>query len=338
MFINPIGSILERSAEKSIYNILTAPTHERYETSLARTNHNFYGYMKKGVFKPNWNENFGKRPSNYHLLNNDLEENQIPNWLDFDLVLSQNKFGQFQILSQIAQINHIPLVNVEHTACMPYWPEEQKQQLREMRGNVNVFITDWSLESWGWQDRGDTVVIPHCVDTELFKPDERLIRKNHILEVANDYIGRDYVLNFSQFKRVVLDNKLPFRAVGDTKGLSVAPANINELVSEYKTSRIFINTHHISPIPTSLLEAMACGCAVVSCKTCAVPDYITHGVNGFMYSNDNEALEYLNLLLHDESLATKMGLAARKTIQEKCKVSRFVEQWSEVFNLARSMM
>ena len=338
MFINPIGNILERSTDKQIYNCLTACTHERYESSLAKTGHNFYAYMKQGVFKPGWNENFAKRPNNYHLLNNELGDEQIPNWLDFDVILSQNKFGQFQILSQIAKINNVPLISVEHTACMPFWPEQQRRSLRDMRGHINVFITDWSLNSWGWEDRGDTVIIPHCVDTDLFKYNPSIIRKNHILEVANDYIGRDYVLNFSQFKRVVIDNQLPYRAVGDTKGFSEAPKNVDNLILEYNSSRIFMNTHHISPIPTSLLEAMSCSCAVVSCKTCAVPDYIEHGVNGFVYNSDKEAFDYLQLLLHDEDLATKLGTAARKTIEEKCKVSRFVDQWKQVFEFARNII
>lgn len=334
MFINPTASILHKTYSKE-YNILTAPTHERYETGLAKTGHNFMAFMRNGVFKPGWNTKFAPIPQNYSLLNNDLGENQIPLWFIPDMVLSQNKFGQFQILAQFASYYHVPLISVEHTACMPYWPEEQKRGLREMRGDINVFITDWSLESWGWEDRGDTVVIPHCVDTDLFKPDEHRIGENRILTVSNDYIGRDYVLNFSQYKRVVLDNNLPYRAVGDTKGFSEAPNSTDELVNEYQSSLIFLNTHHISPIPTSLLEAMACGCAVVSCNTCAVPNYIEHGENGFLYNNDQEMLEYLQLLLNDEDLAIHLGIKARETIMEKCKVSDFVAAWNNVFDLAK---
>lgn len=335
--VNPVRSIIERSLSKTSYNLITACTHERYEGHWKHTPHKFYAFMRPGVFKPGWNESFGPIPDNYTLLNPNDGDKQIPNWLNPEMVVSQNKFGQFQILGNIAKAYQIPLISVEHTCSMPFWSPEQKKELHEMRGHINVFITRYSLESWEWEDRNDTVVIPHAVDTELFKPDFTKERKNHILTVGNDYIGRDYVLNFSQYKRVCLDNNLPVRPVGDTPGLSQSPANVEELVKEFQSSRIFLNTHHISPIPTSLLEAMGSGCAVVSCNTCAIPDYVEHGENGFLYNNDEEALGYLQILLNDEDLAKKMGDKARETIKEKCSVSRFVNQWNEVFEKARKL-
>jgi hypothetical protein len=336
--LNPLTHIIEGCREKNHYNCLTASTHERYQgVGLAKTKCDFYMWMKTGVFKPNWNFAFNPMPENHVLLDERRGDNQLYPWLNIDFVFSQNKFGQFQILGQIAQHLHVPLISLEHTCFMPWWSKEQRKQLNEMRGKINVFITDYQIDDWGWDDRGDTHVINHCVDTNLFSPSQEVERKNHILTVGNDYIGRDAVLNFSQFKRVVLDNRLPFRAVGETKGLSAAPASVGQLVQEYNSSKIFLNTHHISPIPTSLLEAMAMGCAVVSCNTCAIPDYIKHGENGFLYKSDEEALQYLKLLLNDKDLAEKLGKNARETIKEKCSVDEFVRKWNNVFDLARSM-
>lgn len=332
MFRNSVGNLLQQSVNKDKLNILCAITHERYEGELAKTNHNFYGMHRRGIFKEKWNQDFGPVPENYYLLNENFGEDQVPFWLDFNVCLSQNKFGQFQILSQIAKNNNLPLISLEHTCSMEWWNKQQKAALAEMRGVMNVFISYYSLDSWGWKDRGDTKVIYHGVDNELFKPDDIIIRKNHILEVANDYIGRDSVLNFSQFKRVVIDNGLPYRAVGDTKGFSNAPKNVSDLANEYKTSRIFVNTHHVSPIPTSLLEAAASACGIVSCNTCGIPEIFTHGVDALLYNNDEEMLKYLTMLLNDEAMAIELGNNARKTIMKKCDPKRFVEEWNQVFN------
>ena len=76
-------------------NILTFPTHERYESMLAKTGHTFYAYRAEGI--KDWNETYAKLPSNYILLDPALGESQIPDYVDFDLVLSQKKFGQFQV-------------------------------------------------------------------------------------------------------------------------------------------------------------------------------------------------------------------------------------------------
>ena len=45
-------------------NILTFPTHERYEQGLAQTGHNFYAYRAEGI--KDWNPNYGQIPDNYH--------------------------------------------------------------------------------------------------------------------------------------------------------------------------------------------------------------------------------------------------------------------------------
>ena len=119
--INPMRSILRqatRDVAKSL-NILTAPTHERYESHLSKTGNNFYAYQHPS-FKT-WNTNYAKLPNNYRLLNAAKGELQLPNEVDFDIVLSQNKFGQFEILSKIARKLQLPLISLEHTLPFPSW-------------------------------------------------------------------------------------------------------------------------------------------------------------------------------------------------------------------------
>lgn len=342
MRTNPVGSITRAATRKvgEKLNILTCPTHERYESGLALTGHNFYAYQGEHI--KDWKEIYAPKPANYHLLERGKGLEQLPYEVDFDLVLSQNKFGQFQKLKEIATLLHLPLISVEHTLPHPQWPASNIQATQQMRGQLNVFITDYSLDRWLWQDLGDTIVIGHMVDTGVFCPKLNHVssllpfgqvsdKKNHILTVANDYIGRDWCLDFQRYKRVCLDRNLPVRPVGDTPGLSAPSKDYLELANEYASSRIFLNTAHISPIPTSLLEAMSAGCAVVSCNACAIPEYIQHGVNGLLYNNDNEMAECLDSLLSDEGLARKLGQKARQTILEKCNKSKFIEQWNNAF-------
>lgn len=330
MYINEALHILNQVfRNKKQLNIICSPTHERWESGLAKTGHNFYAI--RGPHIKDWKEQYAPLPLNYTVFSKDLGEEQIPKHLPIDIVLSQNKFGQFQLLAPIAHHFNVPLISLEHTLPVPMWPRERIEQTTQMRGTHNVFITEYSQQKWEWQDNGDTSVITHMVDSNLFKSDSSKERKNHILTVANDYIGREWCLNFSQYKRVCLDNKLPVRPVGDTTGLSLPAKNTEDLINEYQTSRVFFNTAHISPIPTSLLEAMSCGCACVSIRASAISDYITHGVDGFLYDTDKEALEYLQLLLNDAHLAEKMGIAARERMIKQCSPTKFVESWNKVF-------
>lgn len=326
MLMNPVSHITRQATRQTneMMRCLTAPTHERYESLLARTNVEFHALQTPQT--KDWKEVYAAKPKNYHIYKNI----DVPSYLTFDFILSQNKFGQFQMLDRARKINHIPMISLEHTLPTHTGHVEYTQKLR---GEINVFISEYSMEKWEWENKADTYVIPHGVDTAMFC-NQNLERLNTILTVANDYIGRDYCLNFSQYKSICLDNNLPVTPVGDTPGLSKPAKDLTELVYYYNKSRIFLNTAHVSPIPTSLLEAMACGCAVVSCKTCAIPEYVEHGVNGFLANNDREMRDYLILLLEDEDLAKEMGLAASKTIAEKCSPEIFISKWNDVFNLA----
>ena len=102
--------------EGSPLNILSFPTHERYQTNLSKTGHNFFLWQAEGI-KP-WVDSYGKVPENTVLLNPSKGTNQLPENIDIDLILSQNKFGQFSIARQISDQIGVPLVSLEHTLPM----------------------------------------------------------------------------------------------------------------------------------------------------------------------------------------------------------------------------
>lgn len=320
---SPINSILGRlNTEGRKLKVLTSFTHESFETGLCKTDCEFYSYFTKGLKR--WN-NSRPLPQNYYTLPDDT----VPN-MHFDIVLAQTRWGQYQALKPIAQQRQIPLVVLEHTDRMPHWNSKQVAELRTMEGDINIFITDYSRERWGW-GKEEAQVIRHGIDTNIFTPGNQQ-RKPHILSVVNDWANRDYICGFTTWKKVT--KGLPVFPVGDTKGFSLPSSSTEELVNFYQTSRVFINTSLLSPLPTSLIEAMACGCACVSTNNCAIPEAIEHGVNGFLTNDEKEMGEYCKLLLEDAELARTMGEKARQTIVEKFNQTRFISEWNGVFKKA----
>ena len=89
--------------------------------------------------------------------------------------------------------------------------------------------------------------------------------------------------------------------------------------------------NNLSPIPMSLLEAMACGCAVVSTATCMIPDIIKNGENGFISNDEEELKGMINTLQQDSDLRTKMGKNAQETIKKVFSENNFINNWNEVF-------
>jgi hypothetical protein len=111
--------------KSSKYNILTGDTHEAYQTGMAKSGDNYYAFQHESFKK--WNDKFRGTPSNYHRL-----MKGIPDYLNFDFILSQNKFGQFQIFKQLSNMMHLPLISLEHTLPMPGWPQQRLIECNNM--------------------------------------------------------------------------------------------------------------------------------------------------------------------------------------------------------------
>jgi glycosyltransferase involved in cell wall biosynthesis len=324
----PIGSITRAATRQpgEPLNVLTFPTHERYQSGLGKTNAIYYLFRAPQV--KDWNQTYAPLPENHILLNPSKGMRQLPADVDFDLVLSQNKFGQFQIASQLSRQLHLPLVSLEHTLPVPAWDQPTRDALKRMRGHLNLFISEYSIGQWGWDVADPSVrVIHHGIDTDTFSPNEMLCdRRPHLLSVVNDWVNRDWCCGFRLWQDV--SRERPVRVVGATPGLSEPAKSVHDLVMAYRSSLVFLNTSLISPVPTALLEAMSCGCAVVSTATCMIPEVIRHEENGFVSNDPKELRFYCDLLLKNPDLARAMGAAARQTILERFSLGRFVSNWN----------
>jgi len=317
---------LTNGLAKNKYKILTFPTHERYQTQLCKTGHDFYEFNLPKQKK--WNLDQCPFPENYY----SLPESELYSCLDYDFILSQSKFWQFQVASQISNSLNIPIISLEHTVPLfGIQPDSQIQNMSNMIGNINIFITEYSKNEWNIPV--ESHIIKHGIDTETFIPLD-IKKENIILTVANDFVNRDYCLNFKGWKRIT--SNLPTKLIGDNPGLSIS-APIEILVREYNKCSVYLNTSTLSPIPTSLLEAMSCGCAVVSTATCEIPNIIKNGYNGFISNDENEINNYLKLLLTDDKLRKDIGANARKTIEENYSEQRFIKEWNELFNTAHEV-
>jgi len=315
-----VKNIIDRvGGKREKYNILTFNTHERYQSQLAKTGHNFYAFSYDGG--KDWYNGHAPMPENYYV----LPKNSLFPAINFDLILSNSKFGQFQVTKQINRTLQIPVVSLEHTLPIPSWPSEQLAGFQNMKGDVNVFITNYSKSQWGMGGK----VVYHSIDTDLFKPDDS-VNKSGVLTVAHDFIKRDYALNYTGWERIT--SGLDRVVVGETEGLSKQSNSVDDLIKEYQRALVYINPSTLSPVPTSLLEAMSCGCAIVTTETCEIPNIIEHGSNGFMSNDEQELRSYIEQLFKDPDLARVMGEKARKTIEEKFSESRFVNEWNNIFD------
>jgi glycosyltransferase involved in cell wall biosynthesis len=329
--MSQVSSILQRATRNKLdkLNILTYPTHERYASHLANINADFYLWQGEHTVK--WNEKYAKIPKNHILLNPKHGDKQLPDYITPDIIFSQNKLAHYSISAKLAQKYKVPLVSLEH--CFPWKgiSPQQLQQLYNMQGNVNVFISDISRKNWGFNE-SNSVVIEHGIDYNLFKPQDT-DKTIDLLLVGNDIINRDILLGWTEFCYITGYPNSPYKLkiLGSNPGISEPASSINELVSYYNKSKIFICPAKNSPIPYSLIEAMSCGCACVCYKQGLVSDVIQHNVNGMISDNPDELKKYCVELLEDEDKRKELGENARKLVKTRFNLDRFTKDWTKVF-------
>jgi hypothetical protein len=323
-----MGSIMRRSLVDGLtdFNVITFCTHERYEQSLSKTGHNFYS-LKLGKV---WNSDYGSQPNNYH------QVNRLPEHLYYDLVLCQD-MGRYREAKKVAEMYSVPLVMLTHTLPdVRYSVEKQISQLKSLDVDQHVFISDFSKKAWGFEDVENANIICHGLDVEFWGDCDRN-RQRQIVSVANLFPQRDWCLGWEFWCATLGFNKetgqadFPINLVGNNQPYSAPAHSIQDLRKQYHESSIFFNSSIHSPVPMSLMEAMACGCAIVSTETCMIPEIIENGVNGIL-SNDPDTLRFhLEKLINDPEMCEEMGKKAQETIQEY-NLDNFTEKWNSLFN------
>jgi glycosyltransferase involved in cell wall biosynthesis len=314
----PIIQRAIKPKNKERLDILCFDTHERCQSQMAKTGHNFYGFRYKDCKV--WNTNFAEIPSNYHPIENLYDD------IDFDFILSQSKFGQLQISKQIQQQLGLPIIHLEHTIPTSNYTPEQVEMFKSIWGDYNIFISEYARESWGF-DESETVIC-NSIDHEFFKPMD-VESDETVFTVQNDFINRDYCLNYQGWQRII--NGFSAKVLGETEGLSKAADSLEHLREEYNKCAVYINTTTESQMPTAILEAMACGKPVVSTATCSIPSFIKHGENGFLTNDEEEFRGYVQQLLDDKDLRDKIGQSARETVLDVFSEQKYIDSWNKVF-------
>jgi glycosyltransferase involved in cell wall biosynthesis len=318
---------------KSTYNILSFPTHEGYQTLLSKTGHNFI-LLDRGGESKSWDSRYRKVPENCSIVNNCYDD------FELDFVLSNERFGQLQFALELSMHYRLPIIHLEHVEPQKdRWDDSQFESMKSIYGHFNVFITEHNKKSWESQDG---IVVPHGIDSETFNgwsyPKNK---KKYVLYVVNQLEGRDYFCGYSEWVQIKervqsVRPDVEFVLVGDNPGISTTISDEQELNSVFANSLCYLNTTRLSPVPMSLLEAMSCGCPVITTANQEVPRII-NGKNGIASNDVDILVESIVKAYDNQKWAESLGANARKTIKEDFSLNSFVNNWNNIFDQAYNM-
>jgi glycosyltransferase involved in cell wall biosynthesis len=101
------------------------------------------------------------------------------------------------------------------------------------------------------------------------------------------------------------------RFIGYLKGADLAAA--------YASADAFVYASETETMGNVILEAMACGGAVVAPDAGGIPNLVANGTTGFLYTprHLDDAIRLTRMLLGDVALRTRVGRAARQAIEER---------------------
>ena len=331
--IRIVASKINRPKKKDKYNILTFATHEGYQTLLDKTGHNFYMLNLSNGKK--WEDSYRPVPPNHEIVDSIYDELS-----DLDFILSHERFSQLQTAMEISQKCRIPIVHMEHVEPQDdRWDANTAQNLRTLMGDINVFITEHNKGSWNIACDG--IVVPHGIDTDVFSGEWNGYEndKKYVLYTVNLLKERDYFCGhkvWEKVKRIVQESmpEVEFKLIGNNPGVSSPVSDSNVLADFYRKCSCYINTSQLSPVPMTLMEAMSCGCPVVSSAKQEIPRIIENEKNGFCSNNEKEMADQIIKIIKDKDYAISLGNAARKTIIDRFSCDSFIKNWNEVLDLA----
>ena len=185
-------------------------------------------------------------------------------------------------------------------------------------------------------DCSKAVVIPPCVDPDVFKPAEQKTKDSIFRIVTVGTINWRKGFEFALVAlRKLADQGVPahLEIIGDGPErqrilYTIHDLNLQDHVSlagrlspeqirtRLQQSDAFLLSSHSEGISNAVLEAMACGLPIVTTECGGMGEAVTDGVEGFVVPvRDADAMsEALRKLASDPDLRANMGVAARQRI------------------------
>ena len=181
------------------------------------------------------------------------------------------------------------------------------------------------------------------VETERFKPlaqtkvADRILFVGRLEKEKNLFALLDAVRQTPYTLDVVGDGRLKERLTSHIKENNIK-ANLlgklanSELPQFYNRYAVYILPSFCEGMPKTLLEAMACGLAVIGSDIEGIRNIIQHQTTGYLCQTDPESiLMALRTVMPDQEFKARLGQAARTYIEKTHSLDAILKQEKEIY-------
>ena len=256
----------------------------------------------------------------------EIEANEIKN-LSFDCILFQtNKnflVDQYEILTE--EQRRLPRIYLEHDPPSKH-PTDTKHIISDPEILV-VHVTSFNKLMWQ-NDTGNVKVIDHGIMPAQVGYSGELEKG---IVVVNHLHQRGRKLGADIYEKV--KQQVPVDLVGmGTKehgGLGeVLHPQLPQFISRY---RFFFNPIRYTSLGLAVLESMMAGIPFVGLATTEYVTVVQNGVSGYIHTDVDYLVEKMKALLSDKLLASELGKAGKKIVEQQFNIHRFAKEWEETF-------
>lgn len=181
-------------------------------------------------------------------------------------------------------------------------------------------------------------VISNFIDCEVYKPRElynknansllfigRLTNQKNLFNLLDAIKQSQYTLDVigdGELRQQLMEysekNKIKVNFLG-----RMPNSKIPEIMNQYE---IFVLPSYYEGNPKALLEAMACGLAVIGTDVDGIRQIINHKINGYLCKTDSKSIrEAIDTVMADCELRRQIGANARRYIIENFDLNKIVE-------------
>ena len=285
----------------------------------------------------------------------------------YDFVITQTRFFSSSWLGmRFAKKNNIRHIHTEHGNVHVKHDNkiiELVAWLYDMTIGKKIFRSAWKVVGISkaccdfairmGADLNKVLLVHNSVDTSEFMPKDRgtkeRVRKELNINEGSfviTYVGRliyakgvhDLIKALKGMPEAVLIiiGKGPYR--GELKRLAdytvvncqfIGEKSSKEIVDLLNASDLFVNPSLSEGLPTSVLEAGACGVPIIATDVGGTREIIDDGKDGFLVkSQDSESLrEKILILKDDKSVKEKFAKSIRKKIEQEFDWDKNVERY-----------